>query len=135
MTSTSTTALGTRRRFSSVAAVVLARKHVLMGNYSLREAQLYPREICTRHARLGPVSTEPGSGGTGSLVRIRCIWRTVRQALTLPGLDGMMPPREGPPMERHRDRLSRRQFVVGAGASSAALLAGCGRWPGQAQAP
>src|SRR3954452_20989049 len=77
----------------------------------------------------------PGSGGTGSLVRIRCIWRTVRQALTLPGLDGMMPPREGPPMERHRDRLSRRQFVVGAGASSAALLAGCGRWPGQAQAP
>jgi hypothetical protein len=25
--------------------------------------------------------------------------------------DGMMPPREGPPMERRRDRLSRWQFV------------------------
>jgi putative tryptophan/tyrosine transport system substrate-binding protein len=32
-------------------------------------------------------------------------------------------------------RLSRRVFVVGAGASSAALLAGCGRLPGQALQP
>src|SRR5436190_19843948 len=31
------------------------------------------------------------------------------------------------------DRLSRRQFVVGA--AGTALLAGCGRLPGQAQAP
>jgi putative tryptophan/tyrosine transport system substrate-binding protein len=37
-------------------------------------------------------------------------------------------------MERHC-RLSRRQFVVGAGVSSLGLLAGCGRWPWQAQAP
>src|SRR5258705_13936152 len=43
-------------------------------------------------------------------------------------------PREGPPMER-RDRLSRRQFVVGAGAASLGLLVGCGRWPGQTQSP
>src|SRR3954471_5725095 len=32
-------------------------------------------------------------------------------------------------------RLSRRRFVVGTGASSLGLLAGCGRWPWQAQAP
>jgi putative ABC transport system substrate-binding protein len=39
-------------------------------------------------------------------------------------------------MERRKSRLSRRQFVVGAGASSAALLAGCGRLPWQGpQAP
>src|SRR5438046_2836648 len=31
--------------------------------------------------------------------------------------------------------LSRRQFVLGAGASSAVVLAGCGRLPWQAQAP
>src|SRR5688572_23246836 len=36
-------------------------------------------------------------------------------------------------MERRGSRLSRRQFVVGAG--SAALLAGCGRLPWQAQTP
>jgi putative ABC transport system substrate-binding protein len=33
------------------------------------------------------------------------------------------------------DRLSRREFVVGAGASSAALLTGCGRLPWQVEAP
>src|SRR4051812_21404119 len=43
----------------------------------------------------------------------------------------MMPPREGPPMERRGSRLSRRAFVGGAG--SLGLLAGCGRWPGQAE--
>src|SRR6185369_8007445 len=32
-------------------------------------------------------------------------------------------------------RLSRRQFVVGAGAASLGLAAGCGRLPGQAQQP
>ena len=32
-------------------------------------------------------------------------------------------------------RLSRRQFVVGTGAASLGLLAGCGRWPGQAEPP
>jgi ABC-type uncharacterized transport system substrate-binding protein len=32
-------------------------------------------------------------------------------------------------------RVSRRQFVVGAGASSLGLLAGCGQWPGQAEPP
>src|SRR5215210_1507905 len=32
-------------------------------------------------------------------------------------------------------RVSRRQFVVGAGASSLSLLGGCGRWPGQAMQP
>jgi hypothetical protein len=31
--------------------------------------------------------------------------------------------------------LSRRQIVQGAGAAGLGLLAGCGRWPGQAQAP
>jgi hypothetical protein len=35
-------------------------------------------------------------------------------------------------MERRGMRLSRRQFVVGAGVSSLGLLAGCGRLPGQA---
>src|SRR5688572_28289217 len=45
----------------------------------------------------------------------------------------MMPPREGPPMERHTNRLSRRAFV--GGAAGLGLLAGCGRLPGQAQAP
>jgi putative tryptophan/tyrosine transport system substrate-binding protein len=38
-------------------------------------------------------------------------------------------------MERRGSRLSRREFVVGAGASSAVLLAGCGRLPWQAQEP
>src|SRR5438309_1966706 len=41
----------------------------------------------------------------------------------------MMPPREGPPMECRESRLSRRQFVVGAGGLG--LLAGCGRLPWQ----
>jgi len=36
-------------------------------------------------------------------------------------------------MERRGSRLSRREFVVGAGAASLALVAGCGRLPGQAQ--
>jgi putative ABC transport system substrate-binding protein len=31
--------------------------------------------------------------------------------------------------------ISRRQFVAGAGAAGLGLLAGCGRWPGQAQEP
>jgi len=53
--------------------------------------------------------------------------------LTAPGPDGMMPPREGPPMVRRRSRLSRRQFVGGAGAAGASMLAGCGRLPWQAQ--
>jgi hypothetical protein len=34
-------------------------------------------------------------------------------------------------MERRRGRLSRRQFV--AGATAAALVAGCGRLPGQGE--
>jgi putative tryptophan/tyrosine transport system substrate-binding protein len=33
------------------------------------------------------------------------------------------------------NRVTRRQVVQGAGAVGLALLAGCGRWPGQAQAP
>src|SRR3954467_2067376 len=33
------------------------------------------------------------------------------------------------------ERLSRRAFMVGAGATGAGLLAGCGRVPGQAQTP
>src|SRR4051794_41902257 len=45
----------------------------------------------------------------------------------------MMPPREGPPMERRMSRLSRRQFV--AGAAGLGLLAGCGRLPWQAPEP
>jgi putative ABC transport system substrate-binding protein len=53
-------------------------------------------------------------------------------ALTPPGPDGMMPPREGPSMER-RSRLSRRAFV--GGAVGLGLVAGCGRLPGQGQAP
>jgi putative ABC transport system substrate-binding protein len=32
-------------------------------------------------------------------------------------------------------RVSRRAFVAGAGATGAGLLAGCGRWPGQAEPP
>src|SRR4051794_11607677 len=45
----------------------------------------------------------------------------------------MMPPREGPPMERRGSRLSRRAFVLGAG--TLGLVAGCGRLPWPAQAP
>src|SRR3954452_6420243 len=45
----------------------------------------------------------------------------------------MMPPREGPPMERRRTRLSRRGFV--AGAEGAGLVAGCGRLPWQGEPP
>jgi putative tryptophan/tyrosine transport system substrate-binding protein len=37
----------------------------------------------------------------------------------------MMPPREGPPMQRH-SRLSRRAFAVGATMTGLGLLAGCG---------
>jgi putative tryptophan/tyrosine transport system substrate-binding protein len=47
----------------------------------------------------------------------------------------MMPPQEGPPMDRCWDPLSRRQFVLGAGAASLGLAAGCGRLPGQAEQP
>src|SRR4051794_4541403 len=45
----------------------------------------------------------------------------------------MMPPEEGPPMDRRWNRLSRRQFVVGA--AGLGLLAGGGRLPGQAAQP
>jgi hypothetical protein len=38
-------------------------------------------------------------------------------------------------MERSPVSLSRRQFVLGAGAASLGLLAGCGRLPRQAQEP
>src|SRR3954469_25081787 len=44
----------------------------------------------------------------------------------------MMPPREGPPMERRWGRLSRRGFVMGT--AGLGLLAGCGRLPWQAPA-
>src|SRR5437764_1207323 len=56
-------------------------------------------------------------------------------ALTPARPDGMMPPRKGPPMERRGNRLSRRGFVAGAGGAGLGLLAGCGRLPGQAEAP
>jgi putative tryptophan/tyrosine transport system substrate-binding protein len=58
------------------------------------------------------------------------MWRAV---LTASGPDGMMPPREEPPMERRGSRVSRRAFVVGAG--SLGLLVGCGRLPWQAHPP
>src|SRR5829696_7406788 len=45
----------------------------------------------------------------------------------------MMPPREGPPMERRGSRLSRREFVVGA--AGLGLVAGCGRLPWQPEPP
>jgi putative tryptophan/tyrosine transport system substrate-binding protein len=38
-------------------------------------------------------------------------------------------------MERRGSRLSRREFVVGAGVAGLGLLAGCGRWPGQPERP
>jgi hypothetical protein len=38
-------------------------------------------------------------------------------------------------MERSWSRVSRRQLVLGAGAAGLGLLAGCGRLPGQPQAP
>src|SRR5688572_25368002 len=47
----------------------------------------------------------------------------------------MMPPREGPPMERRGSRWSRRQFVMGTSAAGLGLLAGCGRWPWQGPSP
>src|SRR5688500_18679045 len=47
----------------------------------------------------------------------------------------MMPPREGPPMDRRGSRLSRRRFVLSTGTAGLGLLAGCGRLPGQAETP
>src|SRR3954447_9199617 len=47
----------------------------------------------------------------------------------------MMPPREGPPMERCGSRWSRRGFVAGAVAGGLGLLAGCGRLPFQQPPP
>jgi putative tryptophan/tyrosine transport system substrate-binding protein len=47
----------------------------------------------------------------------------------------MMPPREEPSMERRGTRLSRRQFVGGAGLTGIGLAAGCGRLPWQTPAP
>jgi putative ABC transport system substrate-binding protein len=45
----------------------------------------------------------------------------------------MMPPEEGPSMERRGSRLSRRELMVGA--AGLGLLAGCGRLPWQAAPP
>src|SRR3954447_19412582 len=47
----------------------------------------------------------------------------------------MMPPREGPPMERRGSRLSRRAFVVSTGAASLAVIVGCGQLLPQAPPP
>jgi len=47
----------------------------------------------------------------------------------------MMPPEEGPPMERHDSRLSRRALVCCASAAGLGLVAECGRLPWQGQAP
>src|SRR4051812_31030777 len=58
-----------------------------------------------------------------------------RGALTAAEPDGMMPPREGLPMERRSVRLSRWEFMVGAGVSSLSLLAGCARLPFQQPTP
>src|SRR4051794_19565833 len=55
------------------------------------------------------------------------------RCLTPTSPDGMMPPREGPPMERRGSRLSRRQFMVGA--AGLGLVAGCGRLPWPAWQP
>ena len=38
-------------------------------------------------------------------------------------------------MDRRSSRLSRREFMAGAGASGLGLVAGCGRLPWQAQQP
>jgi hypothetical protein len=38
-------------------------------------------------------------------------------------------------MDRRGSRRSRRQVVLGAGAASVGLLAGCGRLPWQGQSP
>src|SRR5215211_16866 len=65
------------------------------------------------------------------MTRLRA-YRRLARLTPFPG-DGMMPPREGPPMERRRCCLSRRQFVVGTGSVGLGLLAGCGRWPWQGQ--
>jgi putative tryptophan/tyrosine transport system substrate-binding protein len=43
--------------------------------------------------------------------------------------------RKGLPMDRHVSCVSRRQFVLGAGATGLGLLAGCGRLPWQAAPP
>jgi hypothetical protein len=45
--------------------------------------------------------------------------------LTLSRPNGMMPPREGRPLDRRGSRLSRRLLVVGAGAVGLALVRGC----------
>src|SRR5215207_9940421 len=55
--------------------------------------------------------------------------------LTAPRCDGMMPPREGPPMNHRRSLVSRRQFVLGTGMAALGPVAGCRPWPWQAQAP
>src|SRR4051794_114867 len=57
-----------------------------------------------------------------------------RAVLTATGPDGMMPPREGPPMDRRESRLSRRQFVLSTGGVGLGLLAGCARLPFQSMA-
>jgi putative ABC transport system substrate-binding protein len=54
-----------------------------------------------------------------------------RPALTAANPDVMMPPREGPPMERRGSRLSRRAFVVGAGVGGLAVVSGCAPSPAQ----
>src|SRR5438067_10527164 len=70
----------------------------------------------------GPRSLLTQCGGTHGWMR-----------LTPARLNGMMPPKEGPPMERQGIRLNRRAFVLGA--AGLGLVAGCGRLPGQAEAP
>jgi putative ABC transport system substrate-binding protein len=47
----------------------------------------------------------------------------------------MTAPGEGPKKDRRGSRLTRRQFVAGAGSAGLGLLAGCGRLPWQAQQP
>src|SRR4051794_32776135 len=47
----------------------------------------------------------------------------------------MIPPGEGPPMERRLDHVSRRQFLLGASTAGLGLVAGCGRLPWQASPP
>jgi hypothetical protein len=99
----------------------------LAAGHSTIMRSICPFAVRPRTALAPPRRRPPGALGAAAPSCFVC--------LTASHPDGMMPPREGPAMDRRGSWLSRRAFVLGAGGvAGTTLLAGCGGCRGRDQA-